>query len=383
MFPNAAIRALRLVVCLALAAPPLALAGGVDASTRVFVILMENYNWADIKGNADAPYINNSLLPIASYADSYFNPPGVHPSEPNYLWLEAGTNFGITNDDLPASNHQSSTSHLVTLLANAGISWRTYQEDITGTTCPTTNSYPYAPKHNPFVFFDDVVSTGCTAMMRPFSELAADLANNTVAHYNFITPNLINDMHDSAPPLNNPLKQGDTWLAQNLPAILNSSAYQNNGLVLITWDEGIAGDGPIGLIVLSPLAKGGGYHNAVHCTHSSTLRTFQKIFGVRPLLGNAATATDLSDLFIGNAIPNADTELTFQDITYSRAACMLSWVAQQGIAYRLQWKDDLCGPWKSITPDEIGSGAVLSWIDDATQTGSVRAGQRFYRILIA
>ena len=61
----------------------------------MFVILMENYNWSDIKGNPDTPYINHSLLPLASYAEHYFNPPSVHPSEPNYLWLEAGTNFGI------------------------------------------------------------------------------------------------------------------------------------------------------------------------------------------------------------------------------------------------------------------------------------------------
>ena len=70
-------------------------AAGLSRSSAVFVILMENYNWSDIKGNPDAPYINHSLLPLASYAEHYFNPPSVHPSEPNYLWLEAGTNFGI------------------------------------------------------------------------------------------------------------------------------------------------------------------------------------------------------------------------------------------------------------------------------------------------
>ncbi len=31
--------------------------------------------------------------------------------------------------------------------------------------------------------------------------------------------------------------------------------------------------------------------------HSSTLRTVQEIFDVKPFLGGAATATDLSDLF--------------------------------------------------------------------------------------
>ena len=37
--------------------------------------------------------------------------------------------------------------------------------------------------------------------------------------------------------------------------------------------------------------------NTVSYSHSSTLRTFQEIFGLSPLLGDAANATDLSDLF--------------------------------------------------------------------------------------
>ena len=105
----------------------------------VFIILMENHNWSAIKGSASAPYINNTLLPMSSYATQYFNPPGIHPSEPNYLWLEAGTNFGIANDNDPATNHQSTTSHLSTQLQTAGITWKTYQEDISGTTCPLTS----------------------------------------------------------------------------------------------------------------------------------------------------------------------------------------------------------------------------------------------------
>jgi hypothetical protein len=55
------------------------------------------------------------------------------------------------------------------------------------------------------------------------------------------------------------------------------------------------------MIVLSPLAKGGGYSNSIHYTHSSTLSMIQEIFNVGPLLGDAANATDLSDLFIFGA----------------------------------------------------------------------------------
>src|SRR5258706_5149932 len=88
----------------------------------VFIILMENKNWAQIAGSSSAPYINNTLLPMASHAELYFNPPLVHPSLPNYLWLEAGVNFGVFNDDPPSANRQSTTQHLVTFLHNNGIS---------------------------------------------------------------------------------------------------------------------------------------------------------------------------------------------------------------------------------------------------------------------
>jgi hypothetical protein len=269
----------------------------------VFIILMENHNWSSIKNSPSAPYINNVLLPMASYATQYFNPPGIHPSEPNYLWLEAGTGFGITNDADPATNHQSTTNHLVRLLDNAGISWKSYQEGISGSVCPLTSQGLYAPKHNPMVFFDDVTNTNnpsspsCIAHVRPYTELDADLMSG-VARYNFITPNLCNDMHDSCAPLNNAVAQGDTWLSTEVPKIVQSSAYQNDGALFITWDEGAGGDGPIGMIVLSPHAKGGGYSNSIHYTHSSMLRTAEEIFNVTPLLGDAANATDLSDLFV-------------------------------------------------------------------------------------
>ena len=285
---------------LATAATP----GNLPPVQTVFVIVMENRNWADFKGSADAPFINGTLLPLASHCEQYYNPPGLHPSEPNYLWLEAGTNFGIFDDNDPASNHQNTTNHLAAQLQNAGIAWKTYQEDISGTNVPLTSINGYAPKHNPFVFFDDMTGTndpadpGGLAHIRPYSELAGDLASNSVARYNFITPNLCNDGHDSCAPQSNPVRQVDDWLAGAVPLILHSAAYTNDGAVFITWDEGPDGsDGPIGLLLLSPLARGGGYFNCLHYTHSSLLRTMQEIFHVSPWLGDAANGDDLSDLF--------------------------------------------------------------------------------------
>ena len=270
----------------------------------VFVIMMENHNWSEIKDSPSAPYINQVLLPQASHAEQYYNPPGIHPSEPNYLWLEAGTNFGIANDANPAANHQSTTNHLVTLLDKKGVSWKSYQEGISGTDCPLSATGLYAPKHNPMLYFDDVTggndaaSSYCIAHVRPYSELSGDLQGSGPARYNFITPNLCDDMHNtSGCASSNSIRNGDNWLASEVPAILGSSAYKDGGALFITWDEGEGRDGPIGMIVLSPYAKGGGYANDIPYTHSSTLRTVEEIFGLSPMLRDAANATNLSDLF--------------------------------------------------------------------------------------
>jgi hypothetical protein len=302
------VKALR-VILLVSALATVAHAENLPPIQTVFVILMENHSWSDFHGSADAPYLNNTLLPMASFCEQYYNPPGLHPSLPNYIWLEAGTNFGIYDNNWPVDDHQSTTNHLVTLLNNAGISWRAYQEDIVSGYVPLEDTNGYAVRHNPFVYFDDVTGTNNPgyaygiAHIRPYTELANDLVSNTVARYNFLTPNQCNDGHDSCGPTSNLVRQIDDWLASEVPRILNSAAFSNNGAIFITWDEGEGGsDGPIGMIVLSPLARGGGYFNNIQYTHSSFLRTMQEIFGVTPLLGDAANATDLSDLFTKFAV---------------------------------------------------------------------------------
>jgi len=204
-------------------------------------------------------------------------------------------------------NRQGTTDHLVTLLAKAGVSWKAWVEDMEAGKCPVSGSGTtglFAPKHTPMLFFDDVVgnppstsSAPCVANVVPYSGFAAALQNGTVARYNFITPNLCDDMHNSTGcATSDSVRNGDTWLSTEVPKILASQAFQNNGVLLITWDESEGGDLPIGMIVLSPRAKPG-YSNTIAYNHGSTLRTVQEIFGVTPLLGGAATSTDLSDLF--------------------------------------------------------------------------------------
>jgi phosphatidylinositol-3-phosphatase len=294
---------------------------------------MENHNWAQIKGDTtDAPYINKTLLDGGASCEAYHDS-GVHPSLPNYLWIEAGSNLGITSDNVPTATQTSNgekylqstatqwdanpTNHLVTHLDAVGVTWRTYMEGLNAladggaTTCPISDSSAnnFATRHNPVLYFSDVVgnpagsnSARCLAHVKPYARLAADLNAGTVAQYTFITPNLCDDMHNTC--TSNKIAQGDAWLSQNVPTIVNSAVFKRDGVLFITWDESenVSGSScntqgcPIGMIVLSPFAKAH-YSNSVQYTHSSLLRSIEEIFGVTPFTRDAANATDLSDLF--------------------------------------------------------------------------------------
>ena len=375
---------------------------GAQEIKTVFVIAMENHNWTQpankfsggiqqIYKNPNAPFINSLVDGSATamingsevkisrqvaYATAYHNVlatprgnnPHIHPSEPSYIWAEAGTNFGVRNDNDPYSvvgaTNQNTGDHLSTLLTKAGKSWRSYQEDIDLTsqnrqlmnvplpeakwTVPlssfsgmfasgSTNAYngsnqfSYAAKHNPMVFFkdsnggnDSSPANRMASHYAPLQQLKADLTNHAVANYNWITPNEYNDMHTMLsagfkgltgdPAM---IRQGDEFFRQIIPMIMASDAYKDNGAIVIWFDEseqdGDPGDNAddfnhtIPEIIISPLAhpnvNGLPYASTVNYTHSSDLRTWQEVFHVAPFLGDAAKATDLSDLFAPGTVP--------------------------------------------------------------------------------
>lgn len=341
----------------------------------VFVIMMENTPWSVIKNSTNAPFINGTLLPMASRCEFYNNLPDVHPSLPNYLWIEAGTNFGIADDGEPVQNHQNTTNHLVTLLNQAGISWKAYQENISPTNLPLATCCGFSARHNPFVYFDDVTGTNTPAdpyglaHIRPFSEFADDLTNNRVARYNFIIPSDCDDMHTPCDPLYNRILQGDTWLANHVPAILDSAAFSNGAAVFIAWDETDDDtNSVIPLLVLSRFARGAGYASTNYYDHSSLLRTFQEIFGVTPLLGAAATATNLSELFLPfcissiEKIPSGAMRLTLSGLTPGRT----NLVEASG---NLETWVPVC--------TNVASGTVMN----VTDHGAANISRRFYRLL--
>jgi hypothetical protein len=291
-------------------------AAAASAIQHVFVIALENHGAADIYGNtASAPYINTTLLPIAGRATSFLDKLPQLESEPHYVWMEAGTNafsdHTFTTDNNPSSsNSTASTAHLSAQIITAGATWLAYQEDLNSTTgaCPIAVSGNYAPKHDPFIFFRDVAGSTpsktnafCVAHHKALTALAADLANDRVAAYNFITPNLCHDMHaNSCTGSGDPIKQGDTWLAANVPAILDYvTAHQ--GTLWIVWDEPVGTTGTIPLIVLGPHVKPN-HVSTIQYSHGSIVKSVEQILAL-PTLATVTADHAFDDFFDAGFFP--------------------------------------------------------------------------------
>jgi hypothetical protein len=318
--------------------------------------------------NTAAPFINSlvsgtsGISDQVSYANNYQAAMiGLHPSEPNYVWAEAGQAFGtLGTDDDPFhadctdDTNIHSDQHLTAFLMKRHRSWRSYQEDANvnlttnvalpmaswinpisshngNFTLPGINSYyyttqyNYAAKHNPQIFFRDT-NGGCPAtpstLYPPLQQLALDLQANRVADYNWITPNQFNDQHSKlssgygafGSTDQGAIAQGDNFLARVIPLIMASKAYEDGAAILLWWDETEGGDTAqftIPFIVISKNARknvgGVPYSNTIRYSHSSFLRTMQEIFDVDPddgfpYLGDAVNATDLRALFAPGTI---------------------------------------------------------------------------------
>jgi phospholipase C len=296
-------------------APP-SVAATTSAIQHVFVIAMENHAASSIYGNtSSAPYINNTLIPMYGRATNFIDKLPSLPSEPHYVWMDGGTNafsdHTFTTDNNPSSsNSTASTAHLSTQIVAGGSSWLSYQEGLNSTTgaCPIAGSGNYAPKHDPFIFFRDVsgstpskTNAFCAAHHKALTALATDMTNNTVAAYNFITPNLCHDMHsNSCTGSSDPIKQGDTWLSQNVPAIITYvNAHQ--GVLLIVWDEPEGSTGTIPLIVVGPHVKPN-FASAVQYSHSSLVKSVEQILAL-PILATVTSENVFADFFDAGFFP--------------------------------------------------------------------------------
>jgi hypothetical protein len=258
----------------------------------VLLLMEENKNAGVASG---APYLDGLGTEYGSSSRWY----GVdHPSAPNYVALTSGSTQTVVGDCTPPSCGPYAAPSLGGQLTAAGIPWAAYMESMPAPCYNRPNAGLYAEKHDPFMYFDDVLHNGCAQHVLPYpgvNALVATLDSPNAPDFVWITPNLLHDMHDGS------VAQGDAWAKANLAPILASSWFTDyDSTVIITMDEGDndasasccgqPAGGPIPLIVVSSADLGLG---SIPLTGDQygTLRAIEEEFGL-PLLGKAADTSN-------------------------------------------------------------------------------------------
>ena len=220
---------------------------------HVFIIMMENTGYGALIGNSNAPFIN-AAASQRGLATNYY---GVtHPSQPNYIAATSGSTNGVADD----SDTTIDVVNIVDQLDARGKTWKAYMQSYSLCTTPLDHACGnqlYERKHNPFISYADVQNNATrVAKIVDFTQLATDLASNTVPDYVWISPDQCNDMHGRGATPADPcdfsqvpalISAGDTFLLNTVNAIMTSKAWTGNSVIFIVWDESdFTGSGPFG-----------------------------------------------------------------------------------------------------------------------------------------
>jgi hypothetical protein len=260
---------------------------------HVFIIVLENKDYQDTFGTSTQdPYLQKTLPRMGALLTRYYGTG--HASLDNYISIISGqassldtqadceqyTDFALEKIDQDGQAvgtgcvYPSSIKTLAGQLEAAGLTWKGYMEDMgndparenarcghpainakdptQGAEAPRaglSSGDQYAARHDPFVYFHSIIDTPtCAANVVNLSVLTGDLQSAaTTPNFAFITPNLCNDGHDgediSAPGKRcvdghpGGLASSDAFLQLWVPKVLNSPAYRQDGLLIITFDE--------------------------------------------------------------------------------------------------------------------------------------------------
>jgi acid phosphatase len=258
------------------------------SSAHVIVVVEENHSYSQVIGNSAMPYLNG-LASQYGLATQYYA--DVHPSIGNYLMLTTGVPETL-ND---AFSGTISDDNVVRELVKANKTWHSYAESLPNAGYLGGDVYPYFRHHNPFTYLTDVIGTSQANNVVPFSQFASDVSADILPDYSFVIPNALNDAHDGT------LAQADQWLSANIDPLIKSSAFKNNGLLVIVFDESVMSDvahggGHVAMVMIGPKVKKGFQSTTVY-QHQSTLRLVLSTLGVTSYPGTAAVAPDMGEFF--------------------------------------------------------------------------------------
>ena len=252
---------------------------------RVVVVVFENKEFEDVLGNPNAPTFN-SLARRYAVLTNYRAV--THPSLPNYLALVSGSTQGITSN---CTSCQVNAPNLADTLERAGKRWKTYAEGLPRAGFTGAGAGRYAKKHNPFVYFANVVSRpDRLRRIVPLSTFRRDLKAGRLPDFALVVPDLCHDMHDCS------VATGDAWLGAFLRPLLRNRAIRH-AVIFVIFDEGASSTsgGPIPTLVLGPLVRPAS-RTSTRLGHYGLLRTIESAWGL-PLLGNSSGATPITRIW--------------------------------------------------------------------------------------
>ena len=335
------------------AAPPAsAAAAALPKIKHVFTVVLENENADQSFGpNPPSPYLGKTLPEAGVFVPNYF---GIgHASLDNYIAMVSGQPPNVTTQaDCPVFSemapgtlngegialgagcvYPAAVKTVANQLEASGQTWHGYMQDMGAAGQPATCRHPavgspdgtqaarandqYATRHDPFVYFHSIIDTpACQQNVVDLNTLPADLGSESkTPDYSFITPARCADGHDAA--CADGTSPGgyagiDAFLAEWVPRIEASPAYQDRGMIIVLFDESASGaeaccgetngpntpnnggttqgsgGGKVGAVVVSPCTEPGTVADSDY-NHYSMLRWVEDNFGLGHL-ANAANA---------------------------------------------------------------------------------------------
>jgi hypothetical protein len=291
---------------------------------NVFLIVGENTSLSQLSAK-DAPYQLGTIQPNSAWFTNYW---GIsHYSTSNYIAMTSGQYLPCHQaDEKPATCHQNK-ANIFGELTDVGISWKAWNESMPSG-CYLVNSgenrfgNSYRVKHDPAAYYKDVVGSdfsgtqgnafcqahvvsmgGTTVNDTTTFDVALALGN--VPRFNYIVPNMCEDGHDNCKPTGNPIFQFDSFLAREVPRIMDSPAWTANSVIFVVYDEGqdggpgkavhFAGGHTPFAVIGNGLVDNGLYDQRMD--HYNLLRTVEDGFGLSTHAGAADTSTNLGDIW--------------------------------------------------------------------------------------
>jgi acid phosphatase len=261
---------------------------GINAVTRVFMVVLEN---EDATNALDVPFFR-ALADRGALLRNYHALK--HPSQPNYIALAAGDTYDVVDDETVTLN----VPHLGDLLEAKGFGWKVYAEQYPGN-CDlrdeigTKASGVYARRHVPFLNFADVQNDPARcARIVGAEQFDRDLAGGTLPAFSMYIPNNNNNGHDTG------VAYAGQAMSARFDKLLADPKFMAGTLFVVVFDEdGSHADGNlVDCTLAGPMVAPGTVSN-VYYDHFDLLRTVEEIFHLGTLHRRDDLAVVMSDVW--------------------------------------------------------------------------------------